>query len=454
MAEEFLVRAYDVGVGDCLYVCIPDRAGEFHMLIDCGTLGPKDLLRPVIAHLETVLPVSADDNTKKQLDLLVITHRHKDHIIGVGMDIFSNIDVKHIWLSAAMNKEHPQAEGLHAFQDNVQLALGFLDVRELSPAAAEVVAVSSYPFEDEIDALENDFGSEPVYVHAGMASDQEFNLQDTRIHILGPEEDIDHFYLGELPDNGLGNFSGFSSSALASLSRFNRDVSEMSDVSKEAYPENISAGDFERLRARMMHNALAFAYKDNTFRNNTSIVLLMEWRGRRLLFTGDAEWHGAFKEGKDNGSWNVIWHERRDIIDGPIDFLKVGHHGSENATPWHPGNVEHEVNTILDSILPIVQGAEPSAQAIVSTRRKNYASIPGIELVRELGTRASNTHIYAQRLSEEQKDLLRSENAERFAIEETTLPHLQPDRTDFESLVTGEPFADISIPQSPTWQPS
>jgi hypothetical protein len=28
--------------------------------------------------------------------------------------------------------------------------------------------------------------------------------------------------------------------------------------------------------------------------NNLSVVLLLEWRGRRLLFPGDAEWNVAF----------------------------------------------------------------------------------------------------------------------------------------------------------------
>ena len=29
-----------------------------------------------------------------------------------------------------------------------------------------------------------------------------------------------------------------------------------------------------------------------------------------------------------------MWHERKSA-ERPIDFLKIGHHGSVNATPWN-----------------------------------------------------------------------------------------------------------------------
>ena len=47
----------------------------------------------------------------------------------------------------------------------------------------------------------------------------------------------------------------------------------------------------------MLSTALAFADLDGKVCNNTSVVLLIEWKGKRLLFVGDAEWDGGFKEG-------------------------------------------------------------------------------------------------------------------------------------------------------------
>lgn len=59
-------------------------------------------------------------------------------------------------------------------------------------------------------------------------------------------------------------------------------------------------------------------------RNNTSLVTLLRFAGRTLLFPGDAQW-GSWQSwmGTDRG---------RDLL-GQLDFLKVAHDGSENATP-------------------------------------------------------------------------------------------------------------------------
>lgn len=42
-----------------------------------------------------------------------------------------------------------------------------------------------------------------------------------------------------------------------------------------------------------------------------SVVVLIEWRNRRLLFVGDAEWDGELHDGKHNGSWNIMWEKHR-----------------------------------------------------------------------------------------------------------------------------------------------
>ena len=42
MGNVILIRAYNVGCGDCFfYVRIPNKRGGFHILIDCGTKRPR-----------------------------------------------------------------------------------------------------------------------------------------------------------------------------------------------------------------------------------------------------------------------------------------------------------------------------------------------------------------------------------------------------------------------------
>ncbi len=87
---------YNVGLGDCIYVRIPadsPATNDFHILIDCGSLGEKALLENALKHLETKMLPSVGNTGKKRLDLLVATHPHKDHIIGFDPDAFKNIQI-------------------------------------------------------------------------------------------------------------------------------------------------------------------------------------------------------------------------------------------------------------------------------------------------------------------------------------------------------------------------
>jgi hypothetical protein len=78
VADQLLIRAYNVGVGDCIYVRIPkarkkgNKVDDFQMLIDCGRKGSADLLKVAIDHLKGELPGECD---KKRLDLLRTTSR-------------------------------------------------------------------------------------------------------------------------------------------------------------------------------------------------------------------------------------------------------------------------------------------------------------------------------------------------------------------------------------------
>ena len=223
---------------------------------------------------------------------------------------------------------------------------------------------------------------------------------DTEIHILAPEKDVDHFYLGEELDT-----------SLKGLQRHHRRACPRRPSRRPpnavAQPANISATDFRVLQSRMLSNGLAFAAKESSIQNNLSVVLLIEWKKRRLLFVGDAEWEGEFKEGKHNGSWNVMWEKHRKThLKAPLDFLKIGHHGSINATPPPAPNDRSRrrrpadgVYAILDTILPVPKnGAKPTAQAIVSTEREFYNPIPECKLLVDLARRVSNTRVYGERL--------------------------------------------------------
>jgi hypothetical protein len=387
MADKLLIRLFDVGLGDCIYCRIPGAHKEgrdFHMLIDCGTLSSTSKLAYAIDKLKPLLP---EISGKRRIDLLVVTHEHKDHMTGFGMKLWDDLSFGAIWMSAAMDPNHPEAEKakkLHSFAAaamaealRLNLALG----PELS-GLAETMALNENAMKTLRETLPRASGIKPTYVHAASSkSNLALPLAGAMISVLAPERDIDFYYLGDVGDPSLRSALGLIEAGLPSVSAAvpAPDAIEL--------PQNLDPADFRQLRARMLSAALAFADLDGKVCNNTSVVLLLEWKGKRLLFVGDAEWDGAFKKGKGNCSWNVMWNLRKGKLNGSLVFLKIGHHGSVNATPWSQTQAANkgEPLAILDAILPV--GSKAKAKAVVSTERGRFETIPRSDLLAEIGPR-------------------------------------------------------------------
>jgi hypothetical protein len=94
-------------------------------------------------------------------------------------------------------------------------------------------------------------------------------------------------------------------------------------------------------------------------RNNTSLVILFRYRGKALLFPGDAQW----------GNWQswIGTDAARQLL-GELDFFKIAHHGSENATPV---DVVHALRNA-------------GLAAMVSTQVLPFPTIPRMPLIEEL----------------------------------------------------------------------
>jgi hypothetical protein len=446
VADKLLVRTYNVELGDCIYCRIPkgrkvgSTVDDFHILIDCGSWGSVDLLQAAVADLESQLPSAAGG--KKRLDLLVVTHEHKDHIAGFDPAFFQNLEIEHLWMNAAMDLAHPQATNTLKLRQLATTAMQNVAAMNLalSPELQDIVAMYSISNAGAMTALRTTLPASnnitPKFVHADMTKSQ-LGLplnSGVKIEVVGPENDIDRFYLGEAADPNMLSLA--STGALFGAS----------PPSPAAPPSNISQADFRRLQARMISSAFAFAELSDKVTNNTSVCLLIEWKGKRLLFVGDAEWNTKFKEGKQNGAWNVMWHERKSKLNKALDFLKIGHHGSVNATPWNDkeDGAVTEASTILDAILPLpAAGAQPTAQAVASTKRSKYDPIPKGALMVEIGKRVKGVN-YQTALGANASTLPKFT-----AFEKDFLNFPQPLRTDCEEVRTGATFVDVEIEGGP-----
>ena len=176
------------------------------------------------------------------------------------------------------------------------------------------------------------------YVHRGFDTTGKHPFKEARFEIWAPEEDTSSYYKTLLPmalSNGAGaDRSGGAETAVTP-------------------PPGVDAGAFYDL---VKWRAGGFA--DNILAidkaaNNTSVVFALEWRGKRLLFSGDAELR----------SWQMM-HEKNVLK--PVDFLKVSHHGSHNGTPDAD---------ILNAFFPT--GNVAKRDAVISTwDQETYPGIP------------------------------------------------------------------------------
>src|SRR5258708_2338660 len=112
------VRMYRVGFGDFFLVTVPTDAGPKHILIDCG-VHSKDThsIAAAVDHMA--------QETGKHLALIIVTHRHADHVTGFSKckEVFKTFTVDRIWMSWY---EDPKDDKALAIQANIAAVAGQL----------------------------------------------------------------------------------------------------------------------------------------------------------------------------------------------------------------------------------------------------------------------------------------------------------------------------------------
>ena len=360
------VRMYRVGFGDCFLVSLPVPGGHRHVLMDCGVhpSGDLDTFEQVFADIAEV--------TSRRLALVVATHEHADHISGFGAfeQQLRGFEVETVWMSWAMNLADPQASSLR----KARLALaGELQQHFRAKGASEAARDALLNLQDNepaMAALRSGFRGatgDVRYLQAGDKPAPPASLPALAVTVLGPSREDE--FLKKMNPPRSQRYMRLERGArvmVNGLAPFEAKYRQEARAGRKLYgfPASSSRGDLSEkdLREVAAESLDGLAFTLDSITNNTSLVLLFEYRGRRLLFPGDAQW----------GSWK-FWldQEGSAALLEQIDFLKVSHHGSFNATPRSA-----------------LEGLRTGAfAALVSTQSRPFPTIPQPALMKRLGTK-------------------------------------------------------------------
>jgi beta-lactamase superfamily II metal-dependent hydrolase len=373
---ELRVRMYRIGFGDFFLMTVPSSDGPQHVLIDCGvttgTTGKGDIhtIKAAVAHMA--------DETNGRLALLIATHRHMDHIIGFSRceEIFKTFKVDAIWMPIWETEYAPEVVKFQA--DLTSLALGLQQNLALAASGDPRVTTIKGILENatgvsplagpgggtnakSLALLKTQLGVKPLYLSRGDKPALPSGLVKAGVEaaILGPPP-VDALAFMRLTDlkKGVGQFLDASDGdgdgdGGARFAPFGPDWA----VTPAAYPTSAFrewaprrrgvAPDFTKRHSKRVEEVIAAAQPAalftaakqlDDFLNNQSLVVLFTWNGRKLLFAGDAQagnwkyWLYDFDKPSKTTAGETLTAEGASILEG-LDFYKVGHHGSTNATP-------------------------------------------------------------------------------------------------------------------------
>lgn len=345
------VRMYRVGFGDFFLLSVPTRTGAGHILIDCGVHA-----RDLGSIRDAVTQMAEDCN--KHLSLVIMTHRHADHISGFAScsDIFSQIAVDRVWMPWFEKPDDPKAAAFQASltamaghlgqQFRARLAASHDDATEQMLQMAENItgglgAAGIAANQKALNVLHGGFKTkvQPDYYKAGDTPKLPPDLEDAGLNaeILGPP--MDDALITQMTNKNQQYLAGATgteqdfgrSKPFADAYRGSHE--DYNDKAFELYgPDQI----IRMIRSAQPDVLAAQAVAADKTLNNQSLVVLFSFGGKNLLFAGDAQW-GNWENFLYGGAYGTPGHteltEKAKGILGKIDFYKVGHHGSANATP-------------------------------------------------------------------------------------------------------------------------
>ena len=359
---------YNVGFGDAFLLLFPGKDRPRRVLIDCGmhSIGPgPEAMDEVVDRII--------EDCGGEIDVVVATHRHQDHVRGFTSKAWKKVKVSEVWMPWT---EHPTDHAARRIREAQSKRAATLKLALTRLGAAEnmmAMAANSLTNEAAMHTLHHGFAGvrERRFLPDPKRAMRTFGtkvLPGVTIHVLGPSRDKDVIREME-PDEG----ESYLAFTLGRNSRSGADVHPFRPewaLPERSWKRDFKHLDFTRQHLRAIENAGSGTEFDLLARlekavNGTSLMLMFVIGHAHLLFSGDAQW-GTWTAALADPEWKELLSK--------TSFYKVGHHGSHNATP--PAFVENHLSKTF--------------VAMASTRRvRKWPDIPRKPLLKALRKRSN-----------------------------------------------------------------
>ncbi len=362
------VRMYNVGFGDAFLVTVPSGERRCRILFDCGSIAaaPDRPMKDVVAR---IVADATDPDGVARLDVVVATHRHRDHVSGFELDVWRDVEVREVWMPWTEHPTDPAAREIRDIQSRLAAAL---EARLAALAGAvdpglRLLVDNALTNEKAMKTLHSGFAKRPQrrFLPTTDLSERTFTteaLPGVTIHVLGPSRDKE-VVRDMTPPRGEAYLRLRAAPLDPATGKPRAPFSQRFET--DSPPAGV---DFDEAEREKIREAAAFADLDAAVAldqavNGTSLMLVLEVAGTHLLFPGDAQW-GTWAAAMRDSTWEDLLRTVR--------FYKVGHHGSENATP----------RTFVEKLLP------DGPWAMTSTiQRPQWKNLPKRELLEALSVR-------------------------------------------------------------------